>query len=255
MMMQRLESKFYHVSLNDVVHKVNKRLAKYLDDQNEENIHDIRTSIRKLEAAWYVLPKKIRQKPKAREFVKLYKKLFKDNSKIRDYDIILQRLESLTNNEKIKRLIYKKRKQQMIVALKHAKDIRHVEFPQISQNEISTTKLEKRFRETSIKLIEDIQILLPVVISSEDKIEQLHQLRKDCKKLRYILELATNSGSSSFVEKLKRMQDLLGAIHDSDITINFLKEISSKIDMKDIIEKELEVRANKYKEFVQTQAL
>ena len=253
--MQRLESKFYYASLNDVVQKVNKRLTKYLEDQNEENIHDIRTSIRKLEAAWYVLPKKTRQKPTVRKFVKLHKKLFKDNSKVRDYDIILQRLEPLANNEKIKRLIYKKRKQQMIVALKHAKDIKHVDFPQISQNEISTTKLEKRFRKTSIKLIDGIQTLLPVVLSSEDKIEQLHQLRKDCKKLRYILELAPDSESSSFVEKLKQMQDLLGTIHDSDITIDFLKGISSKIDTKDMVEKELEVRSNKYKELVQTQVL
>jgi CHAD domain-containing protein len=252
--MYKLEPKTYFVTLNGVVQKVNSRLEKYLEEPTEENVHDVRIAIRKLESAWTVLPKKIRQKRKVRKFVQLHKKFFRANSKIRDFDIIQQKLDLSSTTEEIKKLIYEKKKRQMVVAQKQAKQAQSVKFPKIARSKILPLALEKRFKKISVKLSEDIHSLIPVVISSESKIAELHQLRKDCKKLRYILELTHNAESSNFVARLKQMQDLLGSIHDSDITMDFLRGISGKsANVKELLKKESEIRTQLYKEFVEKQ--
>jgi CHAD domain-containing protein len=253
--MYKLEPKNYFETLNSIIQKINDRLEKYLQNPNEENVHNARTAIRKLEPAWKILPKKIRQKRKVEKFVLSCKKFFKTNNDIRDFDIMHQRLVSLpVPTTEIIKLIHEKKKRKLLIAQKQARQIQNLKFPKIIQNKVPLSKLEKRFRKTSIKLIESIQSLLPIVLSSEKRISELHELRKDCKKLRYLLELAPNAGSSSFIAKLKQMQDLLGPIHDSDITMNFLKKILPKYDnVSDVLKIESNLRAQLYKKFVETQ--
>ena len=71
--------------------KVDSRLDEYIKDPIENNIHNIRTSIRRLEASYRTSPKQIRKR-KVVEFVIKSKRLFKINSEIRDFDIILEKL-------------------------------------------------------------------------------------------------------------------------------------------------------------------
>jgi CHAD domain-containing protein len=49
----------YLTKLNESIQKVERRIAKYVKDPNEKQIHDLRTSIRRLNAAFSALPKKI----------------------------------------------------------------------------------------------------------------------------------------------------------------------------------------------------
>ena len=44
------------------VQKVGKRLDEYIKDPNKDNIHDLRTAIRRLEASYRASPKQIRKK-------------------------------------------------------------------------------------------------------------------------------------------------------------------------------------------------
>ena len=60
---------FYFIDLNIFfdnfvhnIHRVDDRLDKYLVDPNENNIHDIRTSTRRLEAAFLASPKQMHNK-------------------------------------------------------------------------------------------------------------------------------------------------------------------------------------------------
>src|SRR5574338_176129 len=84
-------AKSYFEKFNKIISKVNERLEKYLAEPNDENVHDVRTAIRRLDAAWKILPKKTKHK-KIEKFVTQYKKFFKINSEIRDFDIIKQKL-------------------------------------------------------------------------------------------------------------------------------------------------------------------
>lgn len=241
--------KDYFEKFDKIIAKSNERLEKYLTDPNAENVHDVRTSIRRLDAAYKILPKKLKQRQKILRFVKLRKEFFKINSEIRDWDIIKQNLVPYSS-EDIQKIIDKiniKKQEKIALAQKKAKIASKQKTIQINHEEISSEKLEKKFKKTTLQLIDKIERSIPIIISSDKKIEELHELRKDCKKLRYLLELTNHDESSSFISKLKEMQDVLGAIRDSDITLEFLK----KHKLGPVIKAESEKREQLYKKFVQ----
>ena len=59
------------------IQRVSNKLDDYIKEPNEENIHDIRKAVRRLEASYISLPsKKVRKKRVIREYVKYSKEAF-----------------------------------------------------------------------------------------------------------------------------------------------------------------------------------
>ena len=79
--------------LSENLQSVNNKINKYLKKPNAKQIHDIRTSIRRLDATFSTLPKKYRNGSSLSKYVIQCKELFKINSEIRDFDIIIEKLQ------------------------------------------------------------------------------------------------------------------------------------------------------------------
>src|SRR5437867_12058638 len=76
------------------IKRVNSRLKAYCDNpENEQNIHDVRVSIRRLDATFSLMPKKARRR--YRGGIDKYREFLKANSNARDCDIIAGRLAAL----------------------------------------------------------------------------------------------------------------------------------------------------------------
>jgi CHAD domain-containing protein len=254
--MLTIASKPFVRNFNKSVKRVNERLKKYLNDPNEDNIHDIRTSIRRLNAAFGLLPKKIRKRPETRNYITQSRALFKVNTEIRDYDIIYGKLTKYSSHPAYKgltRLLTKRRNAKLEIGHKMALALRNSTSPQISANDISELKLQIRFNKILNKLRNRIEQALPVVLIDSNKIEELHGLRKDYKKLRYLLELLSRRGKkiSKQINYLQSLQDILGSIRDSDIVIDYLRNVRSSIGVDDILPSIIAERNQKYEEFVQ----
>jgi len=207
--------------------KMSTILENYLKNPNEKNIHDIRVAIRRLDASMNILPKILQNKNKLRKLHSTYKKFFKTNSKIRDVDIISQKIAKFSSNpfaSHILKNLQKERKKNLQSACKIG--IKLQKYKKIKlKNKISTDELKKNFDKAALSLDDKIQKKIPIVMGSSKAISELHELRKDCKKLRYLMELSSFSKQpSAFIIKLKQMQALMGNIHDNDITIEFLKD-------------------------------
>src|SRR5574340_81849 len=229
------------------------KLDEYTIDPNDENIHDIRVSIRRLEAAYRVLPKSARKQEKVRAYVKQAKELFKVNAKIRDFDIICTNMESKYQDET----------RDLVLALKnsrieHSKNanrlalkVSRLRRPKILKSVLKESKLEKRYLKVLDEIMLDIQKNAIIALGDEKKIDELHMLRKDFKKLRYSLEITSDKKTTlDMLKDLKNIQDMLGEIHDSDIIINYLRNIEQKAKYSDIIEAEVLERSKKYNTFV-----
>ena len=261
-------TKHFAAKMEENIKRVESRDSDYIKDSNETNIHDIRTAVRRLDATYKSLPKKLRRKSRVSKYMNTSKQLFKLNSQIRDYDIIGEKLQKYSSDpmyNKLSNLLKKRRETKLANARKVALSLRDIHRPQIDESDLPPNKLEARFNKVVARLVENIELSLPVVLTNPDKIKELHELRKDCKKLRYLLELISHQDSNSndkgvndkdiqaMITTLEDIQDILGSIHDNDTTISFLKQVSrkNKKDVRHILHDEISERAKKYENLVQ----
>ena len=253
--------------------RVYERLDKYLENPTEESIHDMRTSLRRLEATYQSNPKPLRRKKKVKSFAETGKKLFRINSKIRDADIIIEKLSKDGNIpeqdlEYFENPLMKEREQQLEEARTIALNLKNIVVPNIYNH---NKKFSKRSRNRISKLIMELKTSidanLPVVLDDDSKIVELHGIRKDAKKLRYLFELVLDredekdekgiekyNSSSGFkiLSHLEKIQKILGDIHDYDVAIDYLNQHpSSGSSIPKALANIKRMRKTKYKEFME----
>jgi CHAD domain-containing protein len=265
------------------VQRVGKRVEEYAKDPNVGNIHDIRTAIRRLEASYQSSPKQL-QKRKIKKYVGTSKSLFKLNSEIRDFDIILEKLSNEgqlpeQQLEPLKKLLVRKKDKKLGKALSVANNLKKLNVPHpvkdsnLYKHDKMQKKLTKKYNKIVNSFASRIEKNLPVVISDCERIEELHEIRKDSKKLRYLFELLLIDkdkrnenvdkdgrikenkdndihGVYGLIGTLENIQDTLGIIHDYDITIAYLNE-HHKYEHNDVENNIATIRKNKYEQFVQ----
>ncbi|HJS64346.1 MAG TPA: CHAD domain-containing protein [Nitrososphaeraceae archaeon] len=245
------------IKLHQSIERLNHRTNAYIKNSNEKNIHDVRTSVRRFNSTFLSLPKKYRTGPMLlSEYNQIANKFFKINSKIRDYDIIFDILNNYPQNSQ-RDLVIDSIKKDRQSNLEKAKTIA-ISLKDLGANEvvdkmnITERELQKRYNKVLSNLISKIELNLPIVITNAKKIEELHQLRKDCKKMRYMLELLPEENRDAIELKkiFEKIQDHLGSIHDFDITINYLQSLQPNKEIQEMINTETEKRRLKYEEFL-----
>lgn len=212
--------------------KVNEILDSYQKKPNEENIHDIRTSIRRLESAYSIFPKSSRTKNSDKQ-MGAFKKFFSINNKIRDYDIILAKLQEyeIDPESYLVLSITKKKFMRLTKALSLAKKLSKLKKPKIKEN----SKINSKFDKSLLSLIQEFNEYIPIVVSDESKVDELHAMRKTVKKLRYVLELDPSHSYNRLISQIKQLQQILGYIHDCDIFICYFEKKSRFSNISKII--------------------
>ena len=238
---------FYDV-FSQKLEKVNNKLNLYLKDPNEENIHDIRTSIRRLESAYSIFPNSCKTKSSDKH-VKKIKKFFSQNNRVRDFDIILAKLHSYEYDTESKLILTIQKKK--LLLLKKA-IVSGEKIPLKKKLKIKKTKnVNSKFEKRISSLIDEVKTSIPIVIKDESNVDKLHSLRKTIKKLRYVLELDPNNSYDNLITQLKRLQELLGEIHDCDIFIKYFeKQEDAIIDFSEVMTLEKRKRSAIYKNLV-----
>jgi len=252
-------SNFLEVKFLKNSKRLDERIEIYLaDSSNEKHIHDVRTSLRRLDTFYSLLPKKLRKRN--RKLIEKCKSFFRANSKIRDLDIIRKKIAVLAKGEpdasKLDLQLQRRRKTELRQALGLAKALGKISSLAIKG--IPSSKIEKRMNKIIERLTIRIREMLPLVLSDDTKKEELHSLRKNCKKLRYVFEVLPQSHIKKYGKKLdsiiggkdlKEIQEKLGLIHDSDITMDYLQNSRQGL-AKQLVNKETAERNNLYIEFV-----
>src|SRR6185437_10742945 len=251
-----ISAKSFVKTLQKNMQRVDRRVDGYLANSNEGNIHDVRTAIRRVDASFMSLPKNVRKKNRAYNYTTVSKRLFKINSQVRDYDIIYGKLEKYSSEPvyiELTESLKKRRDAKLRKARNIALSLRKLPLPKIDEDDIPDKNLQRRFNKVVSKYSDRIELNFPVVLTNASKIGQLHQMRKDCKKLRYLLELLTdqNKETGRMISELEEVQDMLGSIHDDDIMITYLKRVRRPKAVHHILDDEMAERNKKYEEFVQ----
>lgn len=226
-----------------------KALCKYTENPTDAAIHDMRVTMRRLNVISTILPKKIRIN--SSRYLEQSWKLFKDNTKVRDCDILLEKLTAYQHDpiNQIISLLEKKRKSGLEKCYNDAVILKKLKIPTLKNKKISQSKIQERFSKLVQKRYYKINKLFPIVLQSNKNIEELHLLRKEIKKLRYLIEFLPNSKIKKLVSELKNLQTILGDIHDSDMTMSFLREIKTN-NVSIILHNEEDKRSENYEKFV-----
>jgi CHAD domain-containing protein len=245
------------IKLHEHLERIDNKVNNYIKNSNEKNIHDVRTSIRRFNASFLPLPKRYRKKGSLlSEYNRLANEFFKVNSDIRDIDIIHIKLKNYPETDKRNsaiNLLKNNRQSKLENAKTIALSLKNMNSKKILEKiDMTEKELQKRYSKILLIFIRKIETDFLIVINNALKIEELHELRKDCKKLRYLLELIgkENNNAIKMIKTLKNIQDILGSIRDTDITIDFLKKLEPSKEIQEIINNEIEQRRAKYQEFL-----
>jgi CHAD domain-containing protein len=231
-----------------------RRIKAYLRDPNAENVHRLRTATRRLQAAFALLPKTTRKETKAQKAMARIKKLMKVNASVRDQDIILSKLSMYKQNPTYERLIQdlrKSRKSHLDQAKELALSVQKNPVPHVKPSDLSDSMLQRRYNKVVRRLSSKITTELPLVREDPSKVEELHVVRRDCKQLRYVLEMAEFSRPPKPLAALRSWQDLLGTIRDHDVMIEYLQGLRKSPEIQIALNTEIENRNNAYRKFVQ----
>ena len=231
-----------------------RRVKAYLRDPNAENVHRLRTSTRRLQASFGLLPKANRKQAKAEKTMARIKKLMKVNASVRDQDIILSKLSMYKQNPTYKRLVddlRRSRKSHLEQAKELALSVQKNAGPRVKPKDLSEPALQKRHDKVVRKLGSKISSELQLVREDPSKVEELHVVRRDCKQLRYVLEMGEFSRPPKPLVALRSWQDLLGTIRDHDVMITYLGGLKRSPEILSALNSEIESRNNSYRKFVE----
>jgi CHAD domain-containing protein len=233
---------------------VSDKVRTYIREPSEENVHDLRTSIRRLLTTANVLPKTIRREREFKRHLESYAKLLRLNAKVRDVDIILAKLPH-HGDDPIFSIITTQLKQIRESSLKRAKrfasSLKGKEEISVKAKELSSPLIQKRFRKTTSSLTKTLKTHLRIVVKEPRNLDELHKLREDSRSLRFTLEMDDSPETSKLLPVLEKWQDVLGEIRDSDIFISRVEEGKFSSKLKEILEKEKSGRQENYQKFLE----
>lgn len=182
------------------------------------------------------------------------KELMKVNASVRDQDIILSKLSTYKQNPTYERLVEdlrKSRKSHLEQAKELAFSVQKNPGPRIKPRDLSEPTLQKRHDKVIGKLSSKITSELPLVREDPSKVEELHVTRRDCKQLRYVLEMGEFSRPPKPLVALRSWQELLGTIRDHDVMIAYLQGLKKSPEIQLALNTEIEGRGNSYRKFVE----
>ena len=118
---------------------------------------------------------------------------------------------------------------------------------------LDESKLAARFERQRERLLTSITVSFQTVRRDESDVDELHELRKSMKQLRYLLELVpADRATEELLDRLHGWQDELGEIHDHDMFLSLLREQPPSRLLLQVIGSESSKRRQRYHAFLES---
>jgi CHAD domain-containing protein len=237
---------------NQNVATLDTRLEEFLKSGDSRTAAALRKATKRLRTSYSVLPKRVRREPRVRGFVSVSRKLSKAVGKVRDIDTIAAWTMQLSDGKDQRSFISdleRLRASSLRMALLKAKKLRNAKTPSLDFRDLDdfdegkrVDKVEKRLERRVDKEFEEFLTTQEVAV--------MHALRKDSKRLRYLLELTQNGEAPPLLSRLRSIQDDLGSIRDHDLVIDYLRSRVKLTSTRALIREEIAKRHARLEDFV-----
>lgn len=237
----------------ELLHTINANQHGTINNIDTEFLHDFRVAVRRTRSALSQLKSVLSED--ISEYQTFFSWLGKITSDTRDLDVYLLNFNDYKNSlpENLKEhlnplydlLITKQATAQQTLATQLQSEyyLNHITAWQTYLNQPSSKPSKLTIKKLADKrLKKNYQRVLNEGKNINDKspCEDLHELRKSCKKLRYLLEffqsLYDKDTLKLFIKALKELQEVLGDFQDSSVQIEQLKQFSVEMHTLNINE-------------------
>jgi CHAD domain-containing protein len=207
----------YRKEIHNLFSRVDRQLTKAAAKARPQDVHRLRTSIRRLEAVLEESSPQLDQGQ--RKLLKLLTRLRRRAGRVRDMDVQIAALRSLKVSEQ------PNRKSQILASLADQRASFEKKLLR-AMDGITVKKVRRRLGqvESGLQLPKEFSDPLAFASANFARLAEqnpvlsetsLHQYRINGKRVRYIAELAGRTAEAqSFIGHLKHMQDVLGEWHD-----------------------------------------
>ena len=193
------------------------------DRPSPDEVHDLRVAARRIQVMRRLMPRSVRSAQDSKAFNLALKSFLKATSQLRDMDTLMVTLKSCKGSLPAGLLVglANQRSDSAARAKVTIGALADVQVPELDNSKLRGRRLSRRFRKSVRSHSKKASSLLTQVLNDGSKVVELHSLRKEVKKLRYLLELADKTPAR--LPSMTKWQDSLGAIHDLDVAIAYLK--------------------------------
>jgi CHAD domain-containing protein len=244
----------YSESLSKSEKNLSDKVKAYLKEPSQDNVHDLRVSIRRLLTTASILPKKIRGQKQSQKRLESYERLFKLNAKVRDLDIVLSKLPPHEDDPayaKVMKRLNKDRESSLKKAQRFASSIKDKKNRSVATDDLPGSAIQKRFKKTANSLSKSLRKHLSIVVKDPKNTAELHKLREDSRRLRFTLEMDDTPETSKLLPVLETWQEVLGKIRDSDIFIERLEHEKDSSKLREVLNQEKSNRNDNYERFLE----
>jgi CHAD domain-containing protein len=246
-----------HMILDQLFEIMNKNIPGIIKDIDTEFLHDYRVAIRRTRSALSQV-KNIFSEKESERFKKDFRYLGKQTNRLRDLDVYLLRKNEYMNYlpkeiqkglDPIFKSLAKEREKEfrrVTGQLNSAKTKKILDEWQaflaaVGQGKMVTgenfNKPVDEIAETFIKKRLEKTLQFKADLDHQPADSDLHQLRIECKKLRYLFEffrsLFAEKEISTMIKHLKKLQDNLGTFNDLSVQQQMLRNLQKNNDFSD----------------------
>ncbi len=230
------------------------RLERLILHPGPDEIHYLRIAIRRYRIVSEMLPKSLRKGEEVMKYISACRELLRATSRVRDMDIINECLAGYADSDaltELRRIATGWRSAGMPRVRECALALLHTDCPRISSRQINRKELNRRIGKVLERTASACDDGLRTVARDAGNTEALHSLRKNLRRVRYVLELFP--GKRRLKETLKKLTEwhrVLGSIRDVDITLDYLEKEKAAQSQNIIRGKTLKDRRLKHAAFL-----
>jgi CHAD domain-containing protein len=188
-------------------------------------IHEARISVRKVMAALSLLPRRPRNTETTLKAKKRLRVFYKACAKIRDIDAITGALSGENPGpglDGILRNLESERAALLASAVKSAKKVPGLRLR--APDGDTRIRLRKRLNKLLTERAGRAAQLQQTAAKGEKRVAELHRLRKECRRIKYLLDFAVEDEMvDSAQDTLERAREKLGSIRNDDLLMEALK--------------------------------
>lgn len=239
-------------AFNNGVEAVDSLADGFILSGDPKSTQDLRKAVRRLRTPYSLLPKKLRMEGRARRYLRATKKLSRATGELRDLDTITSWASQVPDPSYRRSFttdLVKLRTTSLRATLRKASELKKMEMPSVDEGDLHESQLGRRIDKIEGRLVRRVDEEFGEFLSTQE-VELMHALRKDSKRLRHFFELVRNEAHGILVERLRSIQDELGAIRDNDLVIEYLSGRQRLTTTRALIREEMARRHARLEDFV-----